>query len=296
MKPNRRAIGVGLAITVAMWVAHGAAQTDAALRLQARVLGEGEPVVLLGGGLLGADAWGNVLPLLAKSRRVINLQSIAVQYGLEGTPLPRGYSMQTEVDALRTTLDTMRVARADIVGMSHGGVTALIFAAAEPSRVRTLTLVEPPAFWVLPNHGRDDDGARDMQAFIGSLRNQPIAEADVERFRCLLGECTRGRSPRQAPQWPQWMKYRNSLRALYTIGDYDDDPARLRGLNMPVLVVTGADTIAFHRRINEILLQTLPRATALELTAGHNSPASAPDSFVAEWQKFQQKAAVIQQR
>jgi hypothetical protein len=35
-----------------------------------------------------------------------------------------------------------------------------------PRRVRTLTLIEPPAFWVLPNHGDDDAGAREMQEFV----------------------------------------------------------------------------------------------------------------------------------
>ena len=86
------------------------------------------------------------------------------------------------------------------------------------------------------------------------------------------------------------MKYRNSLRGLYTVGDYDDDPARLRGLTMPALIVTGAQTVSFHRAINESLLRMLPRAEALELGAGHNSPAADPDHFVSKWQRFEQRA------
>jgi molybdate transport system substrate-binding protein len=39
-----------------------------------------------------------------------------------------------------------------------------------------------------------------------------------------------------------------------------------------------------------VLGRMLPRADALELAAGHNSPAAAPEHFVAEWQKFQQRA------
>jgi pimeloyl-ACP methyl ester carboxylesterase len=290
MERKSRAIVIGLAMTATVLIATGAAQTGGSLQLQARVFGEGSAVVLLGGGLLGADGWGDIPPLLAKSRRVINVQSLAVQYGLENRPLPGGYSIQTEVNALRTTLDSMRIAATDMIGMSHGGVIALIFALQDPHRARTLTLIEPPAFWVLPNHGRDDESAREMQALLNSLRHRSIDEADVERFRCLLGDCRRGRSPRQAPQWPQWLKYRNSLRGLYTIGEYDDDPARLRRLTMSALIVTGAETVAFHRQINEALIRALPRAEALTLDAGHNSPTAAPDHFVAEWQKFQQRA------
>lgn len=85
------------------------------------------------------------------------------------------------------------------------------------------------------------------------------------------------------------MQHRNSLRALHTIGDYKDDPSRLRALLLPTLVVNGAETVAFHRAINAVLIRTLPRAEAFELTRGHNSPASAPDYFVAEWLKFQER-------
>jgi pimeloyl-ACP methyl ester carboxylesterase len=263
---------------------------NAPLQLQTRVLGSGNPVILLGGGLLGADGWGGVPALLAKTHRVINAQSLAVQYGLDGKTLPVRYELQTEVDALRASLDSTHVDVADIIGMSHGGVTGLLFALQNPRRVRTLTLIEPPAFWVLPNHGYDDAGAREMQEFISALRDQTITEAHVERFRCLLDDCTGGRSPRQAPQWNQWVRYRNSLRGLHTIGDHKDDPSRLRALLIPTLVVNGAGTVAFHRAINAALIRTLPRAQAFGLTGGHNSPASAPDDFVAEWMKFQERA------
>ena len=42
--------------------------------------------------------------------------------------------------------------------------------------------------------------------------------------------------------------------------------------------------------MNQALLRTLPRAEALELGSGHNSPAAAPDRFVAEWHEFQKRA------
>ena len=283
-------LGLAMVATVVVASARVSPQQDVPLQLQARLLGDGAPVVLLGGGLLGADGWGGVPRVLAKTRRVVNLQSLAVQYGLENRPLPSGYSIHTEVDALRRTLDSMDVRNADLIGMSHGGVIAIVFALAKPARVRTLTLIEPPAFWMLPNHGNDDTGAREMQELLAALRGREVSEEHVERFRCLLGDCTGGRSPRQLPQWPQWVKYRHSLRGLYTVGDYNDDPARLRALTMPALVVTGAQTVSFHRAMNEALLRTLPRASALELGAGHNSPAADPDHFVSEWQKFEQRA------
>ncbi len=124
---------------------------------------------------------------MAKTRRVINLQSLAVQYGLEDRALPEGYSIGSEVRALHNTLNAMGVTEADVIGMSHGGVIAIVFALGNRDRVRTLTLIEPPAFWLLPNHGRDTDGAREMQALVSSLRRRTIEQQHVEQFRSTLG-------------------------------------------------------------------------------------------------------------
>ena len=273
---------IGFAVISALLLTAAMAQS----RLQQTETGSGSPVVLLGGGLLGADGWGGVPERLAKRHRVINVQSLTVQYGLEGRELPRDYTLKSEVAALKATLDSSRVDSADFIGMSHGGVTALVFALSYPQKVRSLTLIEPPAFWVLPHHGTDVAGAGEMQAFVNSLRDATVTEAHVEQFRCLLGECTRGRSPRNAPPWNNWVTHRNSLRGLHTVADYNDDPERLRSLKMPALVVTGADTVAFHAEINRILLRLLPAATGLELTGGHNSPTADPDYFVEEWETF----------
>jgi pimeloyl-ACP methyl ester carboxylesterase len=277
---------IGLtALTVALLIPVVAAQTP----LQRTETGAGFPVVLLGGGLLGADGWGGVPERLAKRHRVINAQSLVVQYGLENRDLPPDYTLTSEVEALKVALDASRVDSADFIGMSQGGVIAMVFALTYPQRVRTLAVVEPPAFWVLPNHGRNTPGAREMQEFITSLKNATITEAHVERFRCLLGDCTGGRSPRSAPAWNIWVTHRNALRGLHTSSNYDDDPQRLRNLSMPVLVVTGAETVAFHREMNQILLRLLPRATPLEMTGGHNSPTSDPDYFVAQWETFSRR-------
>jgi ketosteroid isomerase-like protein len=75
------------------------------------------------------------------------------------------------------------------------------------------------------------------------------------------------------------------------IGDYDDDPAKLRTLSVPTLVIHGASTVPFHRFINDALLRALPNGRSFELAGGHNSPASSPDYFVEAWQSFQSRTA-----
>jgi 8-oxo-dGTP pyrophosphatase MutT (NUDIX family) len=55
-------------------------------------------------------------------------------------------------------------------------------------------------------------------------------------------------------------------------------------------VVTGDKTVAFHRRINEVLLQQFPDARSLVLPGGHNSPMVAVNRFLEELASFHAKA------
>ncbi|HEX6252281.1 MAG TPA: alpha/beta fold hydrolase, partial [Gemmatimonadaceae bacterium] len=137
------------------------------------------------------------------------MQSLAVQYGLENRPLPASYSLMTEVAALRAALDGLGVERADLIGMSHGGVTALLFALGNPHRVRTLTLVEPPSSRIAASRARPNRRAHDSAA------------------------------PRTPIVWSARSELRYFTHWAHCGGDYDDDPARLRTLSVPTLVIHG---------------------------------------------------------
>ena len=61
----------------------------------------------------------------------------------------------------------------------------------------------------------------------------------------------------------------------------------LRGLRMPVLVITGERTIAIHRRIDEELSRIIPRARSATIpAAGHGSPRENPRAFTEVVEKF----------
>jgi len=246
------------------------------LRMHIEATGEGRPVALVGGGTTGADSWSAIKPLL-QSRRVLNAQPLAVQYGLDGRALPSAYSIRTESEALGNALASTPV---DVIGWSLGALIALDFALQNPARVRTLTLIEPPAFWLLPNHGAEDEGANRMQELLRTFRGTDISEDQFQQFRCALGDCSGAKT---------LLRYRRSLLGLPAVADHRDDPRRLQRLTMPVLVVTGAATVPFHKRINQVLLEKLPNSQALELPGGHNSFQGAPEEFVRAWTSFTAK-------
>jgi pimeloyl-ACP methyl ester carboxylesterase len=77
------------------------------IEMQFEITGDGRPIVLVPGGLTGWASWIPIAERLAPSRRVVRVQLVSVQLGLEGKPLPKDYSPKTEADALGTALNSM---------------------------------------------------------------------------------------------------------------------------------------------------------------------------------------------
>jgi hypothetical protein len=53
-----------------------------------------------------------------------------------------------------------------------------------------------------------------------------------------------------------------------------------------VLIMTGAETVSFHRRIDDLLASHFPKVERVELPGGHSAPASSPDAFITELEAF----------
>lgn len=260
------------------------ADTTDERRMQIRVTGDGPPVALVGGGLTGWRSWTRHAEALASSRSVARLQPLNVQYGLENRPLPEGYSPGMESAALAASLaaqgwhDPL-----DLVAWSYGALIALDYALDHPDRVRTLTLIEPPAAWVLPDGGADDP---DVQALRPLGMGDDVDEVELERFLRTVGLLPPGARPQELPQWPVWLEHRQSLRDGLDPLSYEGDPSRLRTFERPVLLVTGTGTAPFHRRIHDVLATGLPDVRAVEMPGGHAPHIVSMDRFMAELEAF----------
>ncbi len=105
------------------------------------VRGAGDPIVVVP-GIQGR--WPYVEPTvdaLARSHRVIT-------FSLAGEPEGRAFDadrgLENYVDDLDAAIETARVDRPTVLGVSFGGVVALRFASIRPERVRALVLVSAP--------------------------------------------------------------------------------------------------------------------------------------------------------
>lgn len=255
--------------------------------MEADVTGTGEPLVLVGGGLTGWASWQPHADRLAGTRLVVRLQLVSVQLGLEDHPLPSGYSIEAESGAMAATLDARSLTdQLDIVAWSFGALIALDYALDHSHRIRTLTLIEPPALWVLPDHGRYDPEVRALEQLFRQFTGH-ISETDLEVFITGVGLCPPGRRPQELPQWPSWMQHRQSLRNCSAVFDHVDEPRRLRAFDRPVFLVTGTGTAPFLRRVHDTLAKELPRVRTIEMPAGHAPQIVSMDQFLAELAEFQ---------
>lgn len=264
---------------------------DSTLRMRVERIGSGPPLVLIGGGLTGWASWQPHAERLARSREVARLQLLSVQYGLEGRHLPSGYSLRMESRALAAALDGIGWTEPlDLVAWSYGAAVTLDFALDHPERVRTLTLIEPPALWVLPEGGR---GRPDVQALEAQLPNvrDDVSIAALTAFLHNAALVPPGRTPESLPQWESWVRHRHSLRNGHAVFRHNDDLGRLQKFEAPVLLVTGDGTSPFLRAVHDTLATTLPNSRTIQLPGGHAPHLVAMDEFMDRLTRFQATAA-----
>lgn len=245
------------------------------------VTGHGDPLVLVPGGLTGWRSWAAHAERLAQRRRVIRTQLLSVELGLRGEPLPPGYGLETESEALLRALDELGVAQADVVAWSYGGAIALGLALDRPERVRSLTLIEPAAYWVLRGFGRFGPEAQAVEREMRALGPGAISEEQLAYFLFVAGIVPEGADPRASPQWPVWLEHRQSLR----IGDapfrHQDDVARLKTFDRPVLLFKGEGSPDYVREVVDLLGRALPDARVEELPGAHVLQIVSVEAFLA---------------
>lgn len=259
------------------------------LVLESFELGSGPTLVMLGGGTRGADEFIPHAALLSRTYRTIRLQTLNISRSRGKQPLPEDYSLGVEAAAVDETLKRLGVSvPVDLVGHSLGALIALEFALEHPERVRTLTLAEPPAFWVVPK--KELASTPDMRAMYEMLltlgpKVEPTDDQWI-RFRCLLGECGLQKPESDDARWQEWVARRDALRGLSAIAQLKGNVNRLKKFRKPVLIVTGKNTVSFHRRINDILVTQCPVVERLELPGTHAAVVTAQDEFLKRLQSF----------
>jgi pimeloyl-ACP methyl ester carboxylesterase len=167
-----------------------------------------------------------------------------------------------------------------LVGHSFGGVVALAAALAWPERIKTLTLYEPVAFYLLRDGGGADRKkfelfrrvTEDMKWFIGNSANERAAAIFVDFWS---GPGTWDRLP--AAQQEDLSQAVLKMPAFRVIADERWNAEDFHRLHFPVAILRGDRSPPASLRIAEILADLIPAARLITIPGlGHMAPVTHP--------------------
>src|SRR4249920_2531460 len=109
------------------------------IKVYYEVYGKGRPLVLLHGAFYTIDMnWGELIPQLSKTRKVIAIE----MQGHGHTPFSdRELSITTLASDVEKVMDYLKIDSADVAGFSMGGSVAYQFAVQSPKRLRKLVII-----------------------------------------------------------------------------------------------------------------------------------------------------------
>jgi pimeloyl-ACP methyl ester carboxylesterase len=222
--------------------------------------GEGDPVVLLHGGLGNSNHYGDVVKGLAAKRRVIVLDSRG--HG-RSTRSAHGISYAQMADDVIALLDHLGIERAAVVGWSDGGATGLDLAIRHPDRLTRL-------FVLGTNYALD-----------GVKAGGPKGHTFPEYFaRC------RREYARLAPDPKQLGPFLQELRAMWTSQPAYTD-AQIKKIQTPVLVAIGDHDEAIRLDHVQKLARLLPHGKLVVLPGvSHFAMWQDPAAFTAQLTAF----------
>ncbi len=193
------------------------------IKLYHEIYGSGDPLVLIHGGLTTIDEMHGWIQPLAKTRQVI---AVEMQGHGRTADTDRPITWAAMGDDIAALLDQLKVPRADLVGHSFGGASAIRAAIQHPEKVRRLAVVSSPharsAWYPEVKEGMSQVGA----AMAESMMQTPTGKLSQD--------------------WPEPQRFPRFLDKLGKLMSEDYDwSADIAKLPMPVLLVfTDNDSIS----------------------------------------------------
>jgi pimeloyl-ACP methyl ester carboxylesterase len=187
------------------------------IKVYYEVHGEGKPVVLLHGAFMTiAMNWGELIPELSKTRKVI---AIELQ-GHGHTPFSeRKLDFATLASDVEGVMNHLKVDSADVVGYSMGGSVAYQFAMQSPKRLRKLVIISS-------THKTSGWMPQVANAF-KSMKPELFANSPMKTGYDAV-----------APDKTKWTKFLEQMIA-FAGTSFDLGDAKVAKITSPVLLIAG---------------------------------------------------------
>ena len=258
--------------------------------------GTGPALIFVHGSISDYTYWSEQLGAFGKSYHAV---AYSRRYDFPNhNPARAHYSAEVDAADLATFIKVQHLGPAFVIGHSYGALTALFLAVRHPELVRALVLAEPPAVSLLNELSTPDASlGRELYADIQARMVTPMrsafvrgdSEAGVGIFIDYVfanpqawedfSPSSRAETLRDAHEW-EVMLPRGTLFPRIA-------PDEVRGIQLPVLIMTGGKSYRFLQLIDADLAALLPHAeTLIYPTAGHQMWLQEPESCRADAKEF----------
>lgn len=199
------------------------------IKLYHEVYGQGEPLVLLPGGLMTIGEMSTLLVPLAKTHKVI---AVELQGHGRTADTDRPLKLETLGDDIAALLDHLNIPEADIVGLSLGAAVGLRTAIQHPEKVRRLVVISSP----YAKSGWYPEAQEGMGQVSGAMAEN-MMQTPTGKF---------------SQQWPEPQRFPQFLDKMgQMMGASYDWSADVKKLPMPVMLVFADNDSVSQQHIAE---------------------------------------------
>lgn len=241
--------------------------------------GSGVPVVFIHGSLSDHSYWDGQVQAFSKRYRAI---AYSRRYNPPNTnPARAGYSAVTDADDLAAFVVKLRLGRVYVIGHSYGALTALFVATRHPELLRAVVLAEPPAISLL-RHLPDEQAVKGDAMFTDIQRRmvEPMkrqfaagdAQGGTETFINYVFNDPHAWAGMLQADRTAILRAAHEWEVMMTSGELfpELDPAAVRSINVPVLVMSGGVSYQFIQYIDQEIVRLVPGVHSIVYPeAGH---------------------------
>lgn len=224
-------------------------------RIWYETYGAGPTLILLHGGLANSAYWGRQVPVLARTHRVILIDSRG--HGRSSRD-SRDYTYELMASDVVGVMDALKIERASVVGWSDGAIIGLVLAMKYPQRLNRVF------------------------AFAANMDPTGV-KPDMLQTETFGGFAKRGRGEYEAisPTPGGYDAFEAAIQKMW-----DTEPnytaADLAKITTPVAIVDGDHDEAIKREHTEYLARSIPGARLIILPGlSHFAMLQDPDAFNA---------------
>lgn len=240
--------------------------------------GEGPPLVLVHGTGIDHSYWDPVAPELGRHFTVYSVDRRG--RGQSGETAP--YAIQREFEDVAAIVASI-AGDVFLLGHSYGALCSLE-AALLAKNIRKVILNEPPMYTTVEVSFPEDARAK-VLACAGAGEWEKVLVMLYEAGGMSAAELSVLRS---LPSWRARIQAAPTiLREILSVRAYSFDPARLKNLKTPVLLLVGGETSPVYTAAVEALHSSLPDNRLVVLPGQpHDAALTAPDLYLRQVLRF----------